>query len=463
MEIETAKERCERVRVRGKGGEEMDREKGGNSVELFQKKLKRDVDKIYERTEKEKQMFFFLTFFTFPLPPLSPQRSTHNARRRPFLHLPLLHLPLPPHSPPHARLLHLPDVGGGGLVRPCAAVPVLLLWVCCQSCHHGIRCVFGVCAGDARGEGESGSPTLFSETFSLLILSVSLFSLFLSQVAFFLPLSLPVFSLHSHTILQGNFRFAHIRIRVCAESIAFYRAHEKEKEITNTVFSLLLSNRRLLILWHFLLSLSSNLFTYSATLVNYSIVAASLMLAPSHLEEVLGTDVTSSGVSSSSEISSYIALTSFNLIMLASGFSSLTNISTPVADLAGYTARIAELLSALDQIREVRSKYNVSDDQLDEDESRDVSFGGVPITDSAFREDSNDSLKILIASEISPLMEREGFGKEKEEGEGVEGERVEGERRERALLSADPFSYAGDDDVIEFSNVSCEPIFRSVR
>jgi hypothetical protein len=258
-------------------------------------------------------------------------------------------------------------------------------------------------------------------------------------------------------MVKGNFRFAHIRIRVCAESIAFYRGHEKEKELTNDCFSVLLMNRFRLILWHFLLHLCSNLFTYSATIVNYSIVAASVFLFPSHLSGVI--DVTSTSLTSS-EISSYIALSSFNLIMLASGFSSLTNLSQPVADLAGYTARIAELLAALDQFREVRSKLSISSDSLPSVVIDEHGFSN-QIPSPLDRQDSSNSLvTILSSTEMSPLISEEGA--EKNDSSRGREESVRRER-ERLLISADPFAYADDDDVIEFSNVSCEPIFRGVR
>mmetsp|Transcript_32849 Transcript_32849/g.82494 ORF Transcript_32849/g.82494 Transcript_32849/m.82494 type:complete len:696 (+) Transcript_32849:175-2262(+) len=154
--------------------------------------------------------------------------------------------------------------------------------------------------------------------------------------------------------LEGNFRYAHVRIRTSAEAIALYGGQEKEKKMADARFRQLLKNKFRVLRWHWGLTSTSNLFSYLGTLVNYTIIALPVMfISPYH-------PITAGEV----------AKFSFTIIMLTSGFSDFINISDLFSDLAGYTSRIADLLEVLTDLQRqdtIRDQQEENSVFIDED------------------------------------------------------------------------------------------------
>ena len=180
--------------------------------------------------------------------------------------------------------------------------------------------------------------------------------------------------------------------------------------------------------------MSANLFTYSSTIVNYTLVAIAVLFFPSEAfqEEYFSSpspapSPTPVSFSSAASISSYVALSSFNLIMLAYGFSSLTNLFKPLSDLAGYTHRIAELLSALENFHHEKEGMIESESQKGQ------------IGDSR-KEGREEAQNEEFFGEKTPILSVNQFQTKRSPGFEI-----------------------FEKEAIEFSDVSFDPIFHHVR
>lgn len=132
--------------------------------------------------------------------------------------------------------------------------------------------------------------------------------------------------------LEGDFRFAHVRVRNWAESIALYGGGEVEKQYTESTFKELLSNKMRILKRQWTLNsntrqllflnalATTNAFTYAGSILNYFVVAIPVLFVPTNIQPD----------------SYYVIKGSFNSIMLIAAFSALMNISTPLSELGGY-------------------------------------------------------------------------------------------------------------------------------
>jgi ATP-binding cassette subfamily D (ALD) protein 4 len=62
--------------------------------------------------------------------------------------------------------------------------------------------------------------------------------------------------------LEGDFRFAHIRVRSYAEAIALFDGAERERDDAEKTFTELLKNKFRLMRWQWSLNSASQIFTY---------------------------------------------------------------------------------------------------------------------------------------------------------------------------------------------------------
>eukprot|EP01116_Phalansterium_solitarium_P001035 TRINITY_DN1083_c1_g1_i1.p1 TRINITY_DN1083_c1_g1~~TRINITY_DN1083_c1_g1_i1.p1 ORF type:complete len:746 (-),score=329.70 TRINITY_DN1083_c1_g1_i1:108-2345(-) len=136
--------------------------------------------------------------------------------------------------------------------------------------------------------------------------------------------------------LEGDYRYAHVRVRTQAESIALYDGGCRERLIADGRLETLLGTLRQLIWWRLALTLASNGVNYLGSVLTYCIVALPLLLSAA------------SGPPPADLTASYIAEASFVCIMLISGFSSFVSVTKDASSVAGFTTRIATLLEALD-------------------------------------------------------------------------------------------------------------------
>jgi ABC-type uncharacterized transport system fused permease/ATPase subunit len=138
--------------------------------------------------------------------------------------------------------------------------------------------------------------------------------------------------------LEGNFRFGHLRMRTFAESIALYGGSNREREIAETSFSVLMKNRLRLIKWESCVTLSSNVFAYFAGVLNYAIVSLPIFQGWTLPE-------------SAGSAAQYVSVASFQLIMFINGFTTINNASRDMSDFIGYTNRISQMLEVMKKLK----------------------------------------------------------------------------------------------------------------
>eukprot|EP00050_Salpingoeca_kvevrii_P009135 m.307438 g.307438 ORF g.307438 m.307438 type:complete len:627 (-) comp19947_c0_seq1:119-1999(-) len=136
---------------------------------------------------------------------------------------------------------------------------------------------------------------------------------------------------------EGNFRFTHVSNRVHSESAAFYRGERNELRRADSRFQTVVDKLWQLIRWQFALGVSMNAFDYIAAVLSYFLI--SIPILAGKYDDL-----------SSSDLGSLISKTAFIAMYLLNSFTTMLDESQLVANIAGYTHRIGELLEKLDDI-----------------------------------------------------------------------------------------------------------------
>lgn len=72
--------------------------------------------------------------------------------------------------------------------------------------------------------------------------------------------------------MEGNFRFAHMRLRTFLTELALYRAGAAEEAALEAVLAPLLSNQLQLLMWRWLLTACTTGLEYTGALLNYTCI-----------------------------------------------------------------------------------------------------------------------------------------------------------------------------------------------
>ncbi|CAO3629097.1 unnamed protein product [Mucor fragilis] len=136
---------------------------------------------------------------------------------------------------------------------------------------------------------------------------------------------------------EGNFRYFHVRLRQYAESIAFCDGEEEENDRAQHSLETLLTYQRTIVNKELPLKMANESFSYLGSILSYLIIAIPIFAGAFD-----GKDA--------SELSAIISANSFVAMYLIYLFSTIIEQSTKLSDLAGFTARVGELLEALDQV-----------------------------------------------------------------------------------------------------------------
>ncbi|KAG2392541.1 hypothetical protein C9374_011266 [Naegleria lovaniensis] len=139
---------------------------------------------------------------------------------------------------------------------------------------------------------------------------------------------------------EGNFRYTHTQIRSNAESIAFYGGDANERIILNQKLKGTINNRRKIVMWNILLNGHMNLFGYIGSILAYMIIALSVF--------VIGNFVDNN--ESAGNIADKISVSSFQVMMLISGFTTFIQTGSDLSELAGFTARLGEMKEVMDEL-----------------------------------------------------------------------------------------------------------------
>ncbi|KAI8335836.1 ATP-binding cassette sub-family D member 4-like protein [Chlamydoabsidia padenii] len=136
---------------------------------------------------------------------------------------------------------------------------------------------------------------------------------------------------------EGNFRYLHVRLRQFAESIAFTKGEEEENQRAKTSLDTLLCHQRLIVNKQLPLQLANQTFSYFGSILSYLIVAIPIFAGTFDDKDA-------------GELSGIISKNSFVSMYLIYLFTTIIDQSDKISVLAGYVARIGELLEAIDQI-----------------------------------------------------------------------------------------------------------------
>ncbi|KAJ2119740.1 hypothetical protein IW147_005623 [Coemansia sp. RSA 720] len=135
---------------------------------------------------------------------------------------------------------------------------------------------------------------------------------------------------------EGDFRFHHVRVRECAESIAFYGGETAERERANAALTQVVDTQYR-VLWRQLgLGLLTQVFSYMGSTVSYVVIAVPIFLG-------------SYDGLSGAELSSVISRNAFVSLYLIYRFSVIIEQAKRVVGLAGYAARVVQLWEELDR------------------------------------------------------------------------------------------------------------------
>jgi len=145
--------------------------------------------------------------------------------------------------------------------------------------------------------------------------------------------------------LEGDFRYAHSRVINYAEEIAFFAGNKREKSYLNAAFDRLYVHSKSIFTKQATLGVfDSWLVKYGATMIGYAVVAVPVFGALG--AQTYGANAGSSDDSKSSITRDYVR-NSHILINLARAIGQVILLYKNFTQLAGYTARVAELREVL--------------------------------------------------------------------------------------------------------------------
>lgn len=139
---------------------------------------------------------------------------------------------------------------------------------------------------------------------------------------------------------EGDFRYNHARIRNHAEALALSNGGPMELTLSTHRFNRVMAMGLRIIKWQLGLGITTNLFTYLITILNYVIVAMPILFLQTKT------------FASESEISGYVAKAAFDAISLASGLSLFLNLSSLLSDLIGFSNRLGTFIASLNVVTE---------------------------------------------------------------------------------------------------------------
>jgi len=142
--------------------------------------------------------------------------------------------------------------------------------------------------------------------------------------------------------LEGEFRFVNSRLITASEEIAFYNGNEAERIVLDKTFNVLIQHLRSSMQFKFLLGIVDSIIAkYCATLVGYFVVSRPFF--------ELGPDDKYAGMSYSNLMEDYYK-SGRMLINMARAVGRLVLAGRELTKLAGYTARVTELIDVLSDL-----------------------------------------------------------------------------------------------------------------
>ncbi|DBA85148.1 TPA: ATP-binding cassette sub- D member 4 [Trebouxia sp. C0005] len=146
---------------------------------------------------------------------------------------------------------------------------------------------------------------------------------------------------------EGNFRFAHMRLRSFLTEVTLYRAGEAEKTRLNHALQPVLANQLRLVMWRWLLSACTTGLEYAGALLNYSCLGLVVFTGclPADMD--------------SGERARWVSNASFATLTLIYSFTQMLDLASQVSILSGVTLRVGQLLQELDRLEEQGHTNNI--------------------------------------------------------------------------------------------------------
>lgn len=136
---------------------------------------------------------------------------------------------------------------------------------------------------------------------------------------------------------EGNFRLLHVRIRHFAESISFSLGENAEHARLNSFFTKILTFTSKIIERELCLQAFTESISYFGSILSYIIIA--ILVFNGTYDDV-----------EKDKLSGIISMNSFITMYLIYKFTEIVDQSVQISDLAGYTARIGQLLEAIEDV-----------------------------------------------------------------------------------------------------------------
>lgn len=141
--------------------------------------------------------------------------------------------------------------------------------------------------------------------------------------------------------LEGDFRFHHTRLLMHAEEVAFYRGWDRERFLINRAFDRLYTHCANLLWKQALVGVfDAWLVKYGATMVGYAVVALPVFGSVGNDDEAKDTSAITRGYIRNTQI----------LINLAQATGQIVLLYKRITQIAGYTARVSELLELFSHV-----------------------------------------------------------------------------------------------------------------
>ncbi|KAI8367703.1 ATP-binding cassette sub-family D member 4-like protein [Radiomyces spectabilis] len=166
---------------------------------------------------------------------------------------------------------------------------------------------------------------------------------------------------------EGYFRFLHVRLRQYAESIAFSHGEKEENIRAKDSLDSLLVLQRSIVNKELPLNLANKSFAYFGSILSYFVIAIPVFAGAFDDKDP-------------GDLSAIISKNSFVSMYLIYLFTSIIEQSSKLSDLAGYTARIAELLEAIEDVDNEIENIEIDYPYREDDQSNNaIEFENVSI------------------------------------------------------------------------------------
>merc|ERR1712226_1685196 len=154
-------------------------------------------------------------------------------------------------------------------------------------------------------------------------------------------------------LAEGNFRYLHMRVRSCCQSIAFYRGQSYESVNADQKLDQLIGVQTRLFFYQFIVKTFTSFYDYMGAIQSYLVIAVPIFSG--HFD-----------YKTPGEMSELVSAYAFQSLYLIYSFSQLIDLSNKISEIAGVTHRVGELLETLQVIQARKELLDEPENELKE-------------------------------------------------------------------------------------------------